>query len=67
VAGTDPSHGGEAAPTAQQSRVVLSNAQRGGGAAGPATLAAALTHFPALAPWAGKIGLGPRSPVPADA
>jgi hypothetical protein len=41
--------------------VVLTNAQGGGSLAATAALDAALAQFPALAPLAGKIGLGPAA------
>lgn len=41
--------------------VVLTNGQGGGGLAATAALDAALAQFPALAPLAGKIGLGPAA------
>ena len=47
--------------------VVLTNGQGGGSPAALAALDAALAQFPALAPLAGKIGLGYALTAPADA
>ena len=47
--------------------VVLTNGQGGGGPTAMATLDAALAQVPALAPLAGKIGLGPALIAPPDA